>query len=294
MDAVDEFKSVNRTALEALERGETVALATVVQVRGSAPRHAGARMLMWPDGHILGTVGGGTLEERVMQHAQEALKHRRGRLEHYLFSTDGNPESVGWCGGEVVVHIEVLEPAPTLMVIGAGHVALALAQGASLAGMRLVVVDDRAEFLASERWPTAAERIQVAYDRETEHLEPMPISLTLSTYVLVATWGWDLPALAQVLSADPMPAYVGLVASKTKWRVMREALLAKSIPAERLDQVRAPAGLDLGAETQGEIALAVLAEMMVVRRQATATPMMALPVKHKENQARDTVSGATS
>ena len=280
MEAIDEFTWVNRTMLQALERGEMIALATVVQARGSAPRHAGARLLIWPDGHIAGTVGGGTLEERVMQHAQEALKARRGRLERYLFSTDGNPESVGLCGGEVMVHIEVLEPAPTLLVIGAGHVALALAQGASIAGMKLVVVDDRSEFLAPERWPTAAERIHVAYDRETEHLEPMPIRLTPSTYVLAATWGWDVPALAQVLSADPMPAYVGLVASKTKWRVMREALLAKGISAERCDQVHAPAGLDLGAETQGEIALSVLAEMMAVRRHATGMPMVALPGKH--------------
>jgi len=292
MDAIDEFTWVNRTMLQALERGEMVALATVVQARGSAPRHAGARMLIWPDGHIAGTVGGGTLEERVMQHAQEALKARRGRLERYLFSTDGNPESVGLCGGEVMVHIEVLEPAPTLLVIGAGHVALALAQGASLAGMRLVVVDDRIEFLTPERWPTAAERIHVAYDRETEHLEPMPIRLTPSTYVLAATWGWDVPALAQVLSADPMPAYVGLVASRTKWRVMREALLAKGIPVERCDQVHAPAGLDLGAETQGEIALSVLAEMMAVRRHATGMPMVALPGKHRASPTRNAADNA--
>ena len=280
MAAIDEFTLFSQSVLQALERGEMVALATVVQVRGSAPRHAGARMLVWPDGHIMGTVGGGTLEERVMQHAQEALQARRGRLERYLFSTDGNPESVGLCGGEVMVHIEALEPAPTLVVIGAGYVALALAQGASLAGMRLVVVDDRAEFLAPERWPTAAERIHVAYDRETEHLESMPISLTPSTYVLAATWGWDVPALAQVLGADSMPAYMGLIASKTKWRVMREALLAKGISAERLNHVHAPAGLDLGAETQGEIALSVLAEMLAVRRQATAMPMVTLPSQH--------------
>ncbi len=286
MAAIDEFTLISRSALQALERDEMVALATVVQVRGSAPRHAGARMLVWPDGHIMGTVGGGTLEERVMQHAQEALKARRGRLERYLFSTDGNPESVGWCGGEVMVHIEVLEPAPTLVVIGAGHVALALAQGAPLAGMRLVVVDDRSEFLTPERWPTAAERIHVAYNHETEHLEPMLIILTPSTYVLVATWGWDVPALTQILSADPMPAYVGLVASKTKWRVMRQVLLAQGISAERLDQVHAPAGLDLGAETQGEIALSVLAEILAVRRQAIAMPMVALSGKRTESQVR--------
>src|SRR5512136_1049415 len=155
MSDVSEFEQVSRAALAALERVETIALATVVQVRGSAPRHAGARMLVWPDGHSAGTIGGATLEERVIQHAREALQVHRGRLEKYVFSTTGDADSVGLCGGEVLVHIEVLEPDPVLVVIGAGHVALALAQAAPLAGMRLIVVDDRVEFLTPDRFPHA-------------------------------------------------------------------------------------------------------------------------------------------
>jgi xanthine dehydrogenase accessory factor len=270
---MDEFEIVTKSALQALERGERVAMATVVQARGSAPRHAGARMLVWPDGHIIGTVGGATLEERVIQHAQEALQSSRSRLEKYIFSTENDPESVGLCGGEVLVSIEVLQPAPTLMVIGAGHVALALSQMAPVLEMRLVVVDDRAEFLTAERFPHAVERILVQYDRATETLQPMPITLTPSTFVLVATWGWDEPALAQILSASPPPAYVGLISSRTKWRVIREMLQSRGIPAERLDQVHAPAGLNLGAETPGEIALSILAEMLAVREKASVSPM---------------------
>ncbi len=279
MEAMCEFEVVSRAALQALERGETVALATVVQVRGSAPRHAGARMLVWPDGHIAGTIGGATLEERVIQHAHEALSHHRIRLEKYAFSTTGDPESVGLCGGEVMVHIEVLEPDPTLLVIGAGHVALALAQASALASMRLVVVDDRAEFLTRDRFPMAAQLIHVAYGRDTEQLDPMSITLTPSTYVVVATWGWDEPALAQVLSADPLPAYVSLIASKTKWRVIRQKLATQGIAEDRLNLVRAPAGLDLGAETPGEIALAIAAEMLAVRRKASGTPLSQSAVK---------------
>ena len=270
---MDEFETVTKAALQALERGEMVALATVVQVRGSAPRHAGARMLVWPDGHIIGTVGGATLEERVIQHAQEALQANSSRLEKYLFSTENNPESVGLCGGEVLVSIETLQPAPTLLIIGAGHVALALSQIAQSLEMRLVVVDDRAEFLTAERFPQAAQRIHVPYDRGTERLEPIPVHLTPSTYVVVASWGWDEPALAQILSASQVPAYIGLIASKTKWRVIRERLLAQGIPAKNLERVRAPAGLDLGAETPGEIALSILAEMLAVRENATGLPM---------------------
>jgi xanthine dehydrogenase accessory factor len=272
---MDEFETVTKTALQALERGEMVALATIVQARGSAPRHAGARMLVWPDGHIVGTVGGAILEERVIQHAQEALQANRSRLEKYLFSTDNNPDSVGLCGGEVMVSIEILQPAPTLMIIGAGHVALALSQIALALEMRLVVVDDRAEFLTPERFPQAVQRIHVQYDRESENLEPMPVNLTPSTYIVVATWGWDEPALAQILSASPAPAYVGLISSKTKWRVIRDRLLVQGIPAESLERVHAPAGLDLGAETPGEIALSILAEMLAVREKATVLPLAA-------------------
>jgi xanthine dehydrogenase accessory factor len=278
---MDEFETVSRAALLALERGEMVALATVVQVRGSAPRHDGARMLVWSDGHIVGTVGGATLEERVIQHAQEGLHANRSRLEKYLFTTEDNPESVGLCGGEVMVSIEILQPSPTLLIIGAGHVALALSQIAQPLEMRLVVVDDRAEFLTVERFPQAKQLICVRYDRKTEHLEPIPVSLTPSTYVIVATWGWDEPALAQILKARPVPAYVGLISSKTKWRVIREKLLARGIPAEDLEGVHAPAGLELGAETPGEIALSILAEMLAVRKHAAALPMSALSRKAK-------------
>ena len=273
MESISEFELVTRTALQALERGETIALATVVQVRGSAPRHAGARMLVWPDGHIAGTIGGATLEERVIQHAQEALDNHRGRLEKYVFSTTGDSDSVGLCGGEVLVHIEVLEPDPVLVVIGAGHVALALAQAAPIAGMRVVIVDDRAEFLTPDRFPMADRLIPVKYERDTEQLDPMSLNLTPSSYVVVATWGWDEPALAQILRADPPPAYVSLIASKTKWRVIQQMLVAQGIDAQRLDSVHAPAGLNLGAETPGEIAIAIIAEMMAVRRKVNAASM---------------------
>ena len=270
---MNEFEEVMKAALDALDRGETVALASVVQVRGSAPRHCGARMIVWPDGRIAGTVGGATLEEKVILHAQEALNNHRSRLEKYVFSTDDDPESVGLCGGEVLVSIEILESAPVLLVIGAGHIALALSQMAPVLGMRLIVVDDRKEFLAPERFPQADQRIYVPYDRESGQLDSMPVSLTPSTYVLVATWGWDEPALAQVLCTEVAPAYVGLISSKTKWRVIRERLLARGVPPERADQVRAPAGLDLGAETPGEIALAILAEMQAIRRKRASLPL---------------------
>lgn len=264
-----EFERIHRAASESLARGEAVALATVVRVRGSAPRHDGARMLIWADGRIHGTIGGATLEQRVIDDARHALGQRRSRLERYVFNTHDDPESVGLCGGSVEVHIEVLEPESTLVVIGAGHIARPLAQMAALIGMRLRVVDDRADFADPARFPEGAEVTQVAYDAEREALGPLPVALTPSSYVVVATWGWDEPALARVLAADPPPAYVGLVASLTKARVLRDRLMQHGLSAETVGRIRAPVGLDLGAETPEEIALSILAEILAVRRRTS-------------------------
>ncbi len=271
---MSEFVRVSQAALEALQRGERVALATVVRVRGSAPRHEGARMLIWPDGRIIGTVGGATLEERLIEDARQSLASGRGRLEKYIFSTEGDPESIGLCGGEVEVQIEVLEPDPEMLIIGAGHVAQPVAAIGHLIGMHVTVVDDRPAFATRERFPQADVVAIVPYDAAAEKLDPLPATIGRATYIVVATWGWDEPALAQVLAADPPPAYVGLVASPTKARAICEQLAQRGLPKARLDLVRAPVGLDLGAETPEEIALAIVAEILAVRRKTSGRPLV--------------------
>ncbi len=226
-------------------------------------------MVIWPDGHAVGTVGGATLEQRVIEDARSVLADGRPRLSNYVFSTreEDKESSVGLCGGSVDVYIEKLEPEPALLIIGAGHIALPLAAMAAAIDMRVIIVDDRADYATPDRFPAAAQIHIVQYDEKTETLSHLPVTITPATHVVVATWGWDLPALAQVLTASP--AYVGLVSSKTKWRTIAERLKAQGISAEALAGVHAPIGLDLGAETPPEIALAILAEILSVRRHAT-------------------------
>lgn len=281
---MEEFIRIHREALAAIERGETIALTTVVRVRGSAPRHEGARMLVWPDGRTQGTVGGATLERRVIEDAIRALETRRGRFERYVFSTTGDPESVGLCGGEVEVHIEVLEPQLSLAIIGAGHVAMPLAVIGHQAGMRIVVVDDRAEYATEERFPMAAERAVVRYDEARGVLEAFPIAFKPPCAVVVATWGWDEPALAQILRARDLPEYIGLISSRTKARVIRERLLEGGLSEELVNKVRAPIGLDLGAETPGEIAVSIVAEILAWRRRASARPMSEIVHAAQKNE----------
>jgi len=268
-----EFEEIMKAALEALSRRETFALATVVRVRGSAPRHSSAKMLVWKDGRTKGTIGGAALEQKVIADAIDALEDGKPRYETYLFSTrpEDQQRSVGLCGGEVDIYIDIIRPDPTLMLIGAGHIALPLARMGALLGMRIVVVDDRPDYANQERFPEAAEICIVQYDEQTEALSPIEASIDPSTYVVVATWGYDQPALAQILKKDP--AYVALVASPVKARTIFERLRDEGIPDEKLAQVRTPAGLDIGAETPAEIALAILAEIVALSRSRTGRPL---------------------
>jgi xanthine dehydrogenase accessory factor len=231
-------------------------------------------MLVWPDGRIQGTVGGATLEERVIEDALEGLESRKSQLNTYVFSTTDDPASVGLCGGEVEVHIEVIEPQATLYILGAGHVAMPLAVIGKEIGMRVVVVDDRDAYATEERFPGVDELQVVAYDEGQEVLAPLPVPLSPPCYVVVATWGWDEPALMQILQNKPIPEYVGLVASPTKARVIEERLKEAGLPEDIVSQVRAPIGLDLGAETPGEIALAIAAEILKERRRASGLSML--------------------
>ncbi len=366
---MDEFLEVARASLEAAKRGETVALASITRVRGSSPRHNGARMLIWPDGRIVGTIGGGTLEWRVVEHARVALAEQKPRFANYVFDTHGGPDSVGLCGGSVdihidisvkdfaqvaqtalaalergevvalaslvkegeaapqreatrmlvwpdgrtsgrlgdrtleeqvaqdarhallenwprfarytldpdqdpadkIVHLDILEPKPTLLIIGAGHVAQPLAAMASMMGLRVCLIDDRAEWANRERFPSVNEMAVIGYEPVHEILDPIPFPMTPATYVVITTWGYDLPAMEQALRQNP--AYIGLVSSPTKARVLFKRLRDAGFPDEAIRRIRAPIGLDVGAENPAEIAISILAEVLAVMRGKTGQPL---------------------
>ena len=139
---MSEFLRVTRATSQALAAGESVCLATVVRSKGSAPRHVGARMLILPGGGTHGTIGGGTLEHEVTKDALRLLSEGHAEMKNYVFDPRGRSESVGLCGGAVDILMEVLRPDPTLLIIGAGHIAQPLAQMAALLDMRVAVVDD--------------------------------------------------------------------------------------------------------------------------------------------------------
>ena len=142
---------------EALKSGEEVALVTIVSANGSTPQRVGAKMLVYADGRVVGTIGGGCYENEALWKAREALKTRKACTVRYELADDFAAESGLICGGQMEVFIEPIEPSPAVYIFGAGHVGQFVGRVAHDAGFRVHVVDDREKFANRERFPDAAE-----------------------------------------------------------------------------------------------------------------------------------------
>ena len=245
----------------ALERGEMAALVTIVAAHGSTPQRVGAKMLVFADGRTVGTIGGGCYENDAFWRAREALKTRRARVVHYELSDDLAEESGLICGGQMDVFIEPIEPAPRLYIIGAGHVGYQLGQIAPTVGFRLHVVDDRQKFANHERF-AAADEVVVEDVAEWVRTAAIPES----AFVVVLTRGHrqDFDVLRGL--ADKALRYVGLIGSRAKVARLTDALIADGVSTDWLRQLHAPIGFDIGAISPEEIAVAILAELIAVRR----------------------------
>ena len=247
-------------AADALARGDSVALVTVVRSQGSTPQRAGAKMLVWADGRTIGTIGGGCYENDAFWKAREAIASGKTSLLHYELNDDFAQENGLICGGRMDVHIDPLTPSPRLFIIGAGHVGLHLAKAAADVGFRIHVVDDREKFANAERFPGADVVV-----------EPIPewlhrVELAASSYVVVVTRGHqhDLDAMRALAARDLK--YLGLIGSRAKIARIYDALRAEGMPSECLERVHSPIGLEIGAVTPAEIAISILAELIAVSR----------------------------
>jgi xanthine dehydrogenase accessory factor len=245
---------------DAVAAGESAALATVVRVEGSAPREVGAKIIVYADGRIQGTVGGGKMEALVIEEAIEATAAGQSRMVHYdLREVDaGDP---GICGGTVDVYIDVAVPRPTLLLVGAGHVAMPVADVAQMCGFRVDVVDDRADMASEERFPSAAERIVADI---VESVRAYPV--TPRTYVVLVTRGHalDEEALREVIERPA--AYIGMIGSRRKVHTVFDHLREAGVDEALIERVHSPIGIDIGSQTPAEIAVSIVGEMIAVRR----------------------------
>jgi xanthine dehydrogenase accessory factor len=243
------------------QQGRRGAVATIVNVRGSIPSFETAKMLVRDDGSIIGTVGGGCVEAEVWQAAREVMESEKPRT--LTFNLNQNPKyDTGLvCGGTLDIFIEPVLPPATLYIFGAGHVALSLYRAARSAGFDVSVVDDRDAYANRERFPDAKEVIAEDYEQAMKRVVPNGTS-----YIVIVTRGHRDDMRVLRWAAQTRARYIGMIGSKRKTITIFRELVKEGLSEQLFERVHAPVGLDIGAITPEEIAVAITAELIGVRR----------------------------
>ncbi len=245
------------------KQGRRGALATIIQVQGSIPSYESSKILVRDDGSFVGTVGGGCVEADVWSVAQDVMRDEKPRRLHFNLNNQPEYDNGLICGGSVDIFVEPILATPTLYLFGGGHVSLYVSKIAALAGFETVVIDDREAFASKERFPEALE----TYAGPWEEIFPK-LKVNEFSYLLLVTRGHkgDLVCLRWALTSPAR--YIGMIGSKRKFIEISKVLEGEGVPAERLERVHSPVGLDIGALTPQEIGVAIVAEMIAVRRGA--------------------------
>ncbi|CAI8307980.1 MAG: putative xanthine dehydrogenase subunit A [Marine Group II euryarchaeote MED-G33] len=248
-----------------LRDGEAVAMASVITAQGSVPGKPGAHMAV-TDSEVYGTVGGAGLEMKVMNHLREILVSGEGRIETYQLQKEasgkaGTPLN-SLCGGILTVAMEVIQPMPHILLAGGGHCAQAIADASAPLGWSVSVLDARPEYASEELWPDAEECIAAQpgdfLARETTE------SLARFSHILLLghDWAIDEALLIGLLERAEGRPKIGCIGSKSKWKAFEKSVLNSGIGQEILDTVICPIGVNIGAESPQEIAVAVLAQII--------------------------------
>lgn len=255
--------------LKAEKQKKDFALLTVVRTDGSVPRHESSKMMVFSDGSIIGTIGGGTLEKKSIEEAVKQIGIGQSKLLEYRLNIETGNDLNMVCGGNADVFIEVHKTRPKLVICGAGHVGKALSTIAGTVDFDITIIDNRPEWANDERFPEAGSIIV----REDITKAIDELYTDSNTYFVVATWGhkYDKVALKSTLYKES--CYVGMMGSPTKAKELFSQLLEEGVSKELLDKVHTPIGLDIKAETPEEIAISIMAEVIMVKNSATGRPM---------------------
>jgi xanthine dehydrogenase accessory factor len=249
----DQTSSVVKMIEQILERGEIALVVTTV----SGPGAIGAKLLVHDKGATIGTLGDAALDAWVIEKAAGFLASRE---ETRMFSI-----------AETSLLFERLQPAPRLVICGAGHVGASLARLAAFTGYHTTLLDDRAEFLKRERFPEEQIELLVADDWSSAVLEAVGNGRGVS--VAVVTRGHNEDEQCMHVAVQANPDYVGLIGSKRRTSIVIDRLRDAGMTEEQLSKIHAPIGLDIGAVSPEEVALAILAEIITERRGGTGAPL---------------------
>ena len=241
-------------------RGEPGVLATVTSSGGSVPQKAGTKMIIKEDGSLVGSIGGGNVEQAVQEKALDVLKSGEPETIHFDL-TDSGEEAWMICGGRMDVFLEPILPAETLYLFGAGHLSQSTAVMAKMLGFRVVVIDPRPEFNNNDRFPGADSLVVEDYENAFSEL-----NLDDNSYIVIYTPGHVSDERCLQFTVGTAARYVGMIGSKKKVKEIKERLRRKGVSEQQLDGIHAPIGLEINAQTPEEIAISILAEIIKVRR----------------------------
>jgi len=248
--------------VESLARDRSFAMVTVVETTGSAPQSPGARMLVYDDGSIAGTVGGGAVEHRLIQEARQALDECRPRLVRIDLKKD-----VGMiCGGQMEAFVEPVLSNYQVVIFGCGHVSRALAPLLAGLDFRVTVVDDRAEWADPKAFPTS---VRVVCEPFEQFWGTMSRLDRVAILVMTRSHAFDYELLEHFATAET--PYLGIMASKSKAAEFREKLRGIGVSQEAIDRVWMPIGLSIGSSSPAEIAVSIAAQLIERRKRSFVT-----------------------
>ncbi len=247
-----------RELAELISGQGTAAYCVIVSATGSTPRNAGSKMLVYPDGTISGTVGGGELEQRVIDIAKQVMADGHPQMVSYAMA-DPSRGDPGVCGGQLEVYVEPILPQASVIVIGAGHVGREVADLAHWLGYHVVVSDDRRELLTDD----LDEYGPVHHGTIAELAKDVPIHS--QSYIVLTTRNVDVDVAGLPALLASKAAYIGVIGSRRRWETTKKKLRELGVSEEQLGSIHSPVGLELQAETPREIALSIMAQITMLR-----------------------------
>ncbi|MEK7484819.1 MAG: XdhC/CoxI family protein [Planctomycetota bacterium] len=243
------------------ECGESAALATIISTIGSTPAKLNSKMLIKPNGEILGTVGGGCLEAEVYQESLEVIQKETPKILEYSLTEKDVADYGLVCGGRVILYVEPLVT-PTVFLFGAGHIARSVGTLLKMVGLRMIVVDDRERYANKTRFPDAA----AVHVGDWDSVLPS-LSVNENAYLVILTRGHQYDEIVLGWALKTPARYIGMIGSKVKIKKIYQNLADKGIDRPLFDRVHAPIGLPIHSVTHEEIAVSIVAEIISIRRQ---------------------------
>lgn len=238
---------------ESIKNGKSAALCTITNTQGSTPRKAGSKMLVFPEGNIEGSIGGGALEAECIKNAQQVIANNTSKLYKHALEKDHEMT----CGGYVEIFIEPLVTQKKLYIFGGGHVGRALAEIAAKLNFNVSVIDSRKEVLDAYKTITC-------YNLEIEEAFST-LNFDENTFICTATHQHAGDRKVVSLALKHKFAYLGMIGSKRKVAKTIELLKNRGFSDSEISKIDMPMGVPINCETPQEIAVAVLAKLIDIR-----------------------------